>query len=126
MLPLKKPADPTDKAAVKKHEFLIADRATKDKVHVYDFGALDESYTQFAYEKVKDETYDASQWECYHYGSGESDNWCKGNPTKNGKEFKFTRGDDSQAPGCGGCWCCVRTAGALLVDFHHESGQLHY
>merc|ERR1712187_324361 len=55
-------------------------------------------------------------WEYYDYAAGEDDTWCATNPTKGPYEFKFTEGDDSKAPGCGGAWCCRRIRKIEVVD----------
>jgi len=44
------------------------------------------------------------EWHCHNYESGESDAWCQ----KAGYPFVFTRGNNDDYPGCGGCWCCKR------------------
>lgn len=42
------------------------------------------------------------KYECYSYQSGQNDAWCQ----NAGAPYTFTRGNNANYPGCGGCWCC--------------------
>jgi len=55
-------------------------------------------------QSTEEEVGGTNQWQCHNYGSGESDAWCQ----QAGDPFVFTRGNNGDYPGCGGCWCCKR------------------
>lgn len=49
-----------------------------------------------------------ASWQCYRYGEGQDDTWCRSAGKQGGWEYKFVGEAGVEASVCGECWCCSR------------------